>query len=422
MAFRIADHVTQGEIDCRIKGQITGTLTMADSAQPIILKLTGNAHPDMAGCLLTFINKEKTFAIPRDSGFSTLQEGAAGDMTASRKVRVFDVPTLEAYDMKKRGEPVPEHMANSIYLEWFSQRNGRVVIESVDFEVTLSPPEWRLTPEENLERAQDAANALTGFLDRLTDAIDKAKAKVPWDKEDWGEFDHEKMLRESDARTDKYGELLDKYLDHPDRERIIAREMGWDHIVEMLDAEEAGTSDAEGSQGEEAPESDAKDAGAGDKGWEFPDNLDDYEEPEPDPATEGKDWIRTEDGDIRHPLQHRAFESAMAFWHRVEELGLKDSKDEDLWVMVQEFQILSSKLAGALTGLAQERGFIDAAHNIARMKRGLMHLHESQAALVKVEAKKLLPTEDLLHVRSELFEIREEMLRLMQEFRDSLGR
>jgi hypothetical protein len=51
------------------------------------------------------------------------------------------------------------------------------------------------------------------------------------------------------------------------------------------------------------------------------------------------------------------------------------------------------------------------------MKRGLTHLHQAQAALVNVEAKQLLPAADLEKTRAELFAIREEMLRLMEQFR-----
>ena len=45
--------------------------------------------------------------------------------------------------------------------------------------------------------------------------------------------------------------------------------------------------------------------------------------PEPEPHREGIDWIRTADGDLRHPLQHRCFESAMKVWHECDELGLE---------------------------------------------------------------------------------------------------
>ena len=109
------------------------------------------------------------------------QLGVAGDMTASRKARVFEVPVEQAYAMSKRKEKPPEHLANSLYLEWFSETNGRVVIESADYQVTISPPEWQLTPEENEQRAHDAAQAMTQFLGKLepSDRAASPRSKGP---------------------------------------------------------------------------------------------------------------------------------------------------------------------------------------------------------------------------------------------------
>src|SRR5437763_28423 len=78
-------------------------------------------------------------------------------------------------------------------------------------------------------------------------------------------------------------------------------------------------------------------------------------EPEPERHREGIDWIRTADGDIRHPLQHRCFESAMKFWHQTKALGLEELDDDDLAGFISEFQITSVKLGGALAGIASGR-------------------------------------------------------------------
>jgi hypothetical protein len=51
------------------------------------------------------------------------------------------------------------------------------------------------------------------------------------------------------------------------------------------------------------------------------------------------------------------------------------------------------------------------------LKRALDHLHKSQAGLEAVAPKKLLPEKMIAETRKELFEIREGILRLMQEFR-----
>ena len=45
----------------------------------------------------------------------------------------------------------------------------------------------------------------------------------PEDEKPLDEFGYEKLMRESDARTDKYIELLKKYEGHPDQEKIVAR-------------------------------------------------------------------------------------------------------------------------------------------------------------------------------------------------------
>ena len=95
-----------------------------------------------------------------------LTEGWASNEPSATSL--FDIPVEEAYEMLKRKEKPPEHMANSLYLEWFSEKNGRVVIESQDYELTISAPEWRMTPEENEQRARDAANGLNDFMRKLT--------------------------------------------------------------------------------------------------------------------------------------------------------------------------------------------------------------------------------------------------------------
>jgi hypothetical protein len=91
MAFRIRDSVVRGEIDNRIKGIISGKIWVEGRDQPVILNLKGNAHPDLAGCLLTFTNCGKRFAHPHLDSLTREQLGVAGDVTASRKARVFEV-------------------------------------------------------------------------------------------------------------------------------------------------------------------------------------------------------------------------------------------------------------------------------------------------------------------------------------------
>ena len=139
--------------------------------------------------------------------------------------------------------------------------------------------------------------------------------------------------------------------------------------------------------------------------------------PEPDPHREGIDWIRDEQGHIHHPLQHRCSESAMKFWKQADKLGLKKFEDDDLHEFIFKFQTTGAKLAGALNSIARASGPRDASFTVACLKRALDHLHKSQAGLEAVAPKKILPEKMTAEARKELFEIREGILKLMDEFR-----
>jgi hypothetical protein len=397
MAFRIHNGVVRGEIDNRRKGAVHGKIWLEGRADPLILELKGSPHPDLAGCLLTFSNPGPRFPDAHRDSLAPVQHGSVGDMTASRKARVLNVPVDEAYRMSKAGLRPPERLANALYLEWFSDTNGRVVIESTDYELTISPAHWRLTDEENEQRAKEAADAMQNFLQKLTAQIERHQRAQKDPEADWNEHDYERFLKESDARTEKYGELLDKYGGSDESDAKIAQEMGWDRD---LTEEEA----AQREQWIEEMNRACEDA------------LNEPE-PEPDPHREGIDWIRTDDGDLRHPLQNACFESAMKLWKEVKALGLDQHPDPGLIDLVSEFQIASAKLAGALGGTARGEPFGDAGFTIACLKRGLNHLHNAQAGLEGVAAKKLLPDDLVQNTRHELFELREGILELMDRLR-----
>src|SRR5947207_14682192 len=51
----------------------------------------------------------------------------------------------------------------------------------------------------------------------------------------WDEYDWERFLQQQDGKTEKYMQLLETYLDDPRRDEIIAREMGWTHLLDAKD-------------------------------------------------------------------------------------------------------------------------------------------------------------------------------------------
>jgi hypothetical protein len=395
MAFRIHDSVVRGEIDNRVKDVVRGVIWLDGRAEPLRLELTGNAHPDLAGCRLTFTNPLPPVPLRNPEHLASLQRGTIGDLTASRKVRVPAVPMEQFLNWPKgRGRP-PTRQANCLYLEWFSTANGRVVIESTDYTLEISAPEWRLTPEEDAQRARQAAAGMEGFLQRLTEAIAQQQRDQKDPDAEWDEHDYERFLKESDARTDKYLELLEKYGDSPEGEEKIAREMGWHGERNDPEADRQFIEEINRAA-EEA-----------------------LDEPPPDldPAREGIDWIRTKEGHIHHPLQHRCAEGALRFWKRVGRLGRKKAQDDDLQELLGEWLTTGAKLAGALDGVAQDHSPPDPAFTVACLKRALNHLHQAQARLEAVAPKQLLPPRTITTMRKELFAIREGILKLMDEFR-----
>lgn len=397
MAFRIHDSVVRGEIDNRVKGIVRGQIWVEGRAEPVVLELKGNAHPDLAGCLLTFTNPQIRIPHRGLDSLNPIQRGSIGDLTASRKVRVPSVPMEEFLHWPKgKGKP-PSHWANCLYLEWFSEANGRVVIESADYELKISAPEWRLTAEEETQRAQQAASGMDDFMGKLTEAIEQQQGGQKDPEAEWDEHDYENFLKESDARTTKYLELIEKYGNSDEAEEKIAKEMGW---LRELTPEEAEEENRRIEEMNRACEEALKEP-----------------PPEPEPHREGIDWIRTKDGQFHHPLQHRCSESAMKFWKQKDRLGLKKPEDDDLQQFIFELQTTGAKLAGALNSIARGAGFSDAAFTVACLKRALDHLHKSQAGLEAVAPKKILPEKLVAEARLELFEIREGILKLMDEFR-----
>ena len=398
MAWRLRSSVVRGEIDNRVKGRVTGKVWLVGREDPVVLELEGNGYRDVAGCLFTFENPSPEKS-DEHTDLHPQQAGAIGDYTASRKVRAFDIPIDEALAMIRRGEKPPEHMANCLYLEWFSERNGRVVIESYDYKTKIVDTAWTLDEQGEAEQLEKNAESMVGFMQRLGEAVEAQEEDPscdPGDDQPMDEFEWERFMKECDERTDKFGALLEKYMDHPDRDEIVAREMGWSHLPDLL---------------EELPDIGSIDF-----------NADEFEEPVPDPLTEGTDWIRDKHGDVAHPLQIRATDTVMELWHECKDAGhLEEGAfNSDIHDMLFNGQCVGAKLAGALNHIAYEtapeNGFI-----VARLKRALPYFDNMMAALEKVREKELLPAERLARFSSEMFAIRAEIVQLIERFRSGFG-
>jgi hypothetical protein len=376
MAWRIADNVVRGEIDNLTPGLIQGKIWLAGHEAPLALKLSGNGHKDLAGCKLTFSNP----APKVDPNLSLKQDqtGVVGDMTAARKVRVIE--NLD-YEGLKEDEPFSERTANALYLEWFSDTNGRVVIETTDYEFEIGEPAWRLSPQDEARQLEANAQAMQSFMDRITESFDpREEAAYNGDPKD--EFEWELFLRASDRRSTKLGELLEKYSDHPDRDRLVARGMGWKEIEEMLDAQD-----------------------------EFSEEEDlEFDEPEQE------EIARTEDP-VRHPLVKRIIDRSVELSRLTE-----NQRDDDIDEMLGCYMVVGPKIAGALTIGDHDRGpdLNMSGLVVAKLKRAVGELSKSLAAANRLrESKRTLPfsIDDWI---KEMLQTRQEILALMDDFRKKI--
>lgn len=394
MAWRMDKSVVRGEIDNRRRNVVAGRVWLVGRQDPVELRLEGNCSGDLAGRLFLFTN-------PRpESGDAVMlaarQEGRAGEMTASRKVR--DIPRAELERLMAGGERIVGSnypLANALHLEWFSRANGRVVIESTAYHMEVGEPAWTYSPEERqqVEHVDDAEAMYLGEFAELLEPEGGGDYDTPMD-----EFQWERLMRESDARAEKFSALFEKYADDPDRDRIIAREMGWSWVEEILDAEERG----EFEQIEEEVLSEG------------------VPELAPNPTTEGVDWVRNDHGHVEHPLTLKVHRLGLDMWRKCREKGhMEDGGDKDVQEMVFQTQITAAKLAGALNHLAYEEepdgGFV-----VAALKRAVSYLHRAISASHNIAARNVLPVAVTGEYQRKLFEVRQEILALMQKYRQRI--
>ncbi len=402
MGWQLGCSVVRGEIDARTRDRVTGKIWLLDRHFPIELTLRGNPLRDLAGCLLEFENPSPE---PEDNeGLCPVQMGRTGDITASRKTRIFNLSPQQVRELRQRGEPVDCRIGNALTIEWYSNANGRVTVDSTEFLTRISDFTWRMTveeEEEQLRKNQDAYEDWSGLF-AFEDEDDDDDMEDFEDPQDWDmdEFAWERQLQESDAMTRRYMELIEVYLDHPEREQIIAHEMGWDGYDGIFDHDDDLVY-------------------SGESPYDSDDDDDDYLPLEPLAHTEGRDWIRSRDGKIRHPLSDRAASLAMRMWRICKENGLTDSNgdgDADIQTMLFNAQTISAKLAGALDSLAYEDD-PDGAFVVACLKRALNHFGQAITSTSLVSQKNRLSPAVIQGFRDEIFAIRQDVLALMKHYR-----
>jgi hypothetical protein len=140
MTVRLGNLVESGEI-CNTRWySVHGWIQLRGSEHPILLQLTGNCDPDLAGWRIRFQARDHSAIVEADptpaSAFNPAdlageQIGPTGTMTAKRRVQVAQCTAAELARRCRLGEPPPTTWSSSLYLEWFSQ-DGHIVVELPD--------------------------------------------------------------------------------------------------------------------------------------------------------------------------------------------------------------------------------------------------------------------------------------------------
>jgi hypothetical protein len=195
----------------------------------------------------------------------------------------------------------------------------------------------------------------------------------------WDEYDWERFLQQQDHKTEKYMELLEKYLDDPQRDQIIAREMGWTQLLDANDwSAEVGSLLEEETEDEES-------------GY-----------------TEQKPFDTFED--------HNLYRAALSLTVWIDQLFDQDAalQNEPAAVKLATHSALASaKLAAALS----DDDVDEIGMTIAYLKRALKAITLSLEAAAQLACEKLITAAQHLVLQQRLFQVRDGIISLMGEYR-----
>jgi hypothetical protein len=212
-----------------------------------------------------------------------------------------------------------------------------------------------------------------------------------YDDEIWDEFKWEEFLKEQDKKVDLYTELFYRYQDDPNRDEIIAREMGWSLLLE---------------QGEEV-----------DDNFEFDDELEEGEEWKV--AAGIKEDLSEFDDLHKSPLYQKAHSFAVAALRISDKLPERFRSDSSVVDFISNAAIAGAKIAGG-TAIGDEN-LNELGCSIAYCKRGLVAANLAIAALREMKRKKIIGGELYLKLVKEATEIRNGIASYVLELREKFN-
>lgn len=208
MAWRPYENLIDGKLDNRTPGKVTGWMRfLRTGAEPlrVVFDLTEDFHEDVRGRVIRLQNIRPADTADSMKGFSEVQKGEAGDITAGlspgpwsqeiadRLMQQHELaweeqglPQAERDRLRQahveyyRGEIAagnPYHpYVDYPYIEWYSEANGRVVLELDPDQVVVvdgkESPQPK-TPQELHASHRKREHAMERFLEQLVEHLAK---------------------------------------------------------------------------------------------------------------------------------------------------------------------------------------------------------------------------------------------------------
>ncbi len=225
----------------------------------------------------------------------------------------------------------------------------------------------------------------------------------------WDEYEWERFLQQQDRKTEQYFALFEKYANDPDRDEIIAREMGWNQVIGNDDDEE-----------DEEEESWPALSFLDDDEVDEDDESDDLDDDEVEGFLDEEDE-EEEDDQFEELRNSEVYLQSMELNRRVFALvEERENLKENLVAveMATRVAVCGAKLAAALCG----DEYSEVGMTIAYLKRSLKAATDSLNSAVQLHESGLIDVDDLRSLTELLFPVREKIVDLMSEYRVELRR
>ena len=139
MLALITPLITRGVIDNTTRGVTHLTFWGVDEGEPIDFILEGNCLRDIAGCRVSFENRQCTS--PQKEEHPVLKQLRS---QSQGQVQIGDI-TLSRRRPEKDNRRA---LCNELSIELFVQRDTRLLVETSDFDYDISLPQWEMSWQE----------------------------------------------------------------------------------------------------------------------------------------------------------------------------------------------------------------------------------------------------------------------------------